>query len=124
MATTLALIAAVLVALWGVAHAIPTRRVLLGFEPVTSDNRRIVLQEWLAEAFTMWGIAGVVVAVTLAGGPETPTTRWTYRVVGCLLVSLAVLTGVTGARTQVIWFKICPVLLMCSAALLLAASFT
>ena len=38
----------------GVAHAIPTRQVLEGFEPISVDNRRIILQEWLAEAFTMW----------------------------------------------------------------------
>ena len=44
-----------LVGLWGVAHAIPTRQVLAGSEPVSSDNRRIIVQEWLAEAFTMWG---------------------------------------------------------------------
>lgn len=32
------------------------------------------------------------------------------------------LTALTGARTPVIWFKICPVLLITSAALLVAAS--
>ena len=34
-----------------------------------------------------------------------------------------VLTALTGARTAVIWFKICPVVLTCSAILLLVASF-
>ena len=29
--------------------------------PITADNRRIVVQEWLAEAFTMWGIAAMVI---------------------------------------------------------------
>ena len=36
--------------------------------------------------------------------------------------ALAALTAVTGARTAVIWFKICPVLLAGSAVLLLIAS--
>jgi hypothetical protein len=53
VAAILAYVAGAVVAAWGVAHAIPTRQVLAGFEPVTADNRRIVLQEWLAEAFTM-----------------------------------------------------------------------
>ena len=44
------------------------------------------------------------------------------RVAACLLVGLAGLTTVTGARTPVVWFKICPVLLSVSAVLLLAAS--
>jgi hypothetical protein len=122
MAITLASVAAALVALWGVAHAIPTSQVLLGFKPITPDNRRVVLQEWLAEAFTMWGLAGIVVSVTIVGGPGSHASQWVYRVVAALLVALAVLTSLTGARTAVIWFKVCPVLLTLSAALLLVAS--
>jgi len=122
MAITLASLAAALVSLWGVAHAIPTAQVLAGFEPITRDNRRIVLQEWLAEAFTMWGLAGIVVSVTIVGGAGSHASQWAYRVVATLLVALAVLTGLTGARTPVVWFKICPVLLTFSAALLLVAS--
>jgi len=122
MATVLAYAAAALVGLWGVAHVIPTRQVLASFEPVTADNRRVFLQEWLAEAFTMWGLAAVVVVATsVDAGSEA--TVWVYRVAAGLLVALAVLTGLTGARTRVIWFKICPAVLGGSAALLLAASF-
>jgi hypothetical protein len=50
-------VAASLVALWGVAHAIPTAQVVPGFAPITVDNRRVLTQEWLAEAFTMWGVS-------------------------------------------------------------------
>ena len=44
---------------------------------------------------------------------------------GCtgLLVALATLTALTGARTAVVWFKICPVVLGGDAGLLLAASW-
>ena len=121
MATMLASIAAALVALWGLAHAIPTSQVLAGFNPITQDNRRVVLQEWLAEAFTMWGLAGIIV-VTIVGGAGSHASHWVYRVVAALLFALAALTGLTGARTPVIWFKICPVLLTFSAALLVVAS--
>jgi hypothetical protein len=44
------------------------------------------------------------------------------RALAGLLIALAVLTAVTGARTHVIWFKFCPILLSGSAALLLIAS--
>ena len=121
VAGLLAYLAGAIVAVWGVAHAVPTRQVLAGFVPITTDNRRIVVQEWLAEAFTMWGIAAMVIVVT-AAGTDTGARVWVYRVAAGLLVALATLTALTGARTPVVWFKICPVLLAGSAALLLAAS--
>jgi hypothetical protein len=123
MGRVLAYLAAGVVAVWGVAHAVPTGKVLAGFAPVTADNRRIILQEWLAEAFTMWGIAAVVVTTTAVGAATTDVGAWVYRVVAGLLVALAVLTALTGARTPIIWFKICPILLTGSGGLLLLASW-
>jgi hypothetical protein len=117
----LAYVAAALVAGWGIAHAIPTTRVVAWFGPTTVDTRRVFTQEWLAESFTMWGMAALVVAVTLAE-PQTQVTGIVYRVVAGLLVALAILTALTGARTPKVWFKVCPVLLASSAALLLVAS--
>ena len=122
MRSVLALSAAALVGLWGVAHAIPTRQVVAGFAPIEPDNRRILTQEWLAEAFTMWGLAAIVLVATLAGD-DTAVAAWVYRAAAGLLVGLAALTALTGARTPVVWFKICPVLLTTSAVLLLIASF-
>ncbi len=106
MTDALAYLAAVLVALWGVAHVIPTRKVVAGFEPISADNRRVLVQEWLAEALTMWGVAGVVIVTAAVGGAQSDVARWVYRVVAGLLVALAILTALTGARTSVIWFKI------------------
>jgi hypothetical protein len=123
MAAALGYLAGIVVALWGVAHAVPTRQVLAGFAPVSADNRRIVLQEWLAEAFTMWGVAALVLIVTAVGGADMDVRAWVYRIAAGLLIALGTLTALTGARTSVIWFKICPVLLAGSAGLLLAASF-
>jgi hypothetical protein len=79
------------------------------------------LGPWLAEAITMWGLAALVVAVTAIGGDMGVTTA-VYPVVAGLLIALAVLTALTGARTRLIWFKICPVLLTSTAALLVTAS--
>jgi hypothetical protein len=123
MAAILAYIGATVVGVWGVAHAIPTRQVVAGFAPVSPDNRRIILQEWLAEAFTMWGVAAVVNVATTVGGANADVSVWVYRAASGLLIALAILTGLTGARTPVVWFKICPVLLAGSATLLLLASF-
>ncbi len=59
--------------------------------------------------------------VTAVGGGTT-AAHWTYRVTAGALLVLAVLTALTGARTRVVWFKVCPVLLTGSAVLLLVAS--
>jgi hypothetical protein len=117
----LAYTAAALIAVWGIAHAVPTKKVVAGFAPITADNRRVLTQEWLAESLTMWGMATLVVAAT-ATAADIHVTAIVDRVVAGLLVALAVLTAFTGARTPVVWFKVCPALLVTSAALLLAAS--
>jgi len=70
----------------------------------------------------MWGIAALVIVVTALGGTDTGARAWVYRVAAGLLVALGTLTALTGARTRVVWFKICPLLLGGSAVMLLAAS--
>jgi hypothetical protein len=122
MHAVLAYLSAAIITAWGIAHAIPTRQVLAGFSPITRDNRRVIQQEWLAEAVTMWGLAAVIIAATAADGTAADIRAWVYRAVSALLIALATLTALTGARTPVIWFKICPVLLGATAALLLTAS--
>jgi hypothetical protein len=122
MREVLVYVAAAVVALWGVAHIIPTPNVVAGFEPTTADNRRVIIQEWVAEAFTMWATAAMLVVATVVGGTESAVTISIYRVAAGLLIALAVLTGLTGARTRVVWFKICPVLLACTAAVLITAT--
>jgi hypothetical protein len=117
----LAYIAAALIGAWGIAHALPTKKVVDGFGQITVDNRRILVQEWLAESFTMWGVAALVVAVT-ATAVDTQVTAIVYRVAAGLLLALATLTALTGARTPIMWFKVCPVLLATSAVLLLASA--
>ena len=117
----LAYIAAALIGAWGVAHALATKRVVAEFGQVTGDNRRILVQEWLAESFTMWGVAALVVAVT-ATPVAAQVSAIVYHVAAGLLLALAGLTAFTGARTPVIWFKVCPVLLATSAVLLLVSA--
>lgn len=121
MAEVLADIAAGLLGVWGLLHAVPTRAVVRGFGDISTDNRRVLVQEWLAEAVAMWSFAALLVTVSTVGA-GTSAAVWTYRVMATALLALAVLTSLTGARTPVVWFKVCPVLLTGSAVLLLAAS--
>ena len=124
MSDVLAYIAAAVVALWGVAHMLPTAWVVHGYDDTTRDNRLVITQEWMAEAMAMWFIAAIVVISTAAGGSHRSLTDWIYRASAIMLVSVAALTAFTGARTRVVFFKVCPVLLLATAGLLLAASWT
>ena len=121
MRVILAYAAASVIAMWGVAHLIPTRQVVAGFGAISTDNRRVITQEWLAEGIAMFGIAAFVIAATAANG-SGEIQAWVYRIAALLLVAVGLLTALTGARTPVVWFKICPLVMAVSAALLLTAS--
>jgi hypothetical protein len=53
----------------------------------------------------------------------TATENWIYRITAAIVASIAVLTALTGARTPIVWFKMCLVVLATVVALLLGASF-
>ncbi|OKJ85755.1 hypothetical protein AMK33_38500 [Streptomyces sp. CB02400] len=49
-----------LVGLWGVSHVIPTRAVVAGSGKTSAVDRRMPVQEWLAEAVTTWSLTDEV----------------------------------------------------------------
>lgn len=122
MGTAPAYVAAAVIAVWGLAHVIPTRQVVAGFGAIDADNRRIITQEWIAEGITMWGIAAFVIVATAVTGVGD-IRAWVYRVAAALLIAVGALTALTGARTRVAWFKVCPAVMAVAAGLLLTASF-
>jgi len=60
--------------------------------------------------------------MTALEGPGDPASHLVYRVAAGVLVVLAALTTMTGARTPIVWFRVCPFVLTGSAALLVLAS--
>jgi hypothetical protein len=118
----LAYVASATLIAWGSAHLAPTRAVAASFGDISVDNRRILVMEWAAEGITHISIGLLVVICTAAEGPGDPTTQLVYVVSAMILVVLAALTAATGARTPVVWFRICPFVLTSAAALLLLAS--
>lgn len=123
MADVFALAAAGIVFLWGVSHVIPTRQVVAGFGEISEDNRRIITMEWVAEGLSFMFVAVLIVAVTWSGETLEAAEDLVYRVSSGFLVAIGVWTAMTGARTGVIWFKACPVVMSISSGLLIAASF-
>ncbi len=124
MSEALAYVAAGIVFLWGVSHIIPTREVVAGFGDITIDNRRIITMEWVAEGLTFIFVASLIAAVTASTMALEPAEDLVYRVTPVFLLTIGVWTAMTGARTNVIWFKMCPVVMSVSSALLIAASLT
>jgi hypothetical protein len=108
---------------WGVAHiVIPTRDVIHGFGPISEDNRRILLMEWVTEGLAL-GFIGVLVAlVTALEGPEAAASTIVYRVSALMLLLMAGLSLFTGARTSMLPFKLCPPIFTGSALLFLVGS--
>jgi len=117
------LAAGVLIA-WGTAHLAPTRAVAASFGDITHDNRRILIMEWVAEGITHISLGALIVLITAIEGVGDSATHLTYRFVAAVLVVLAALTALTGSRTPVVWFRVCPFVLSAAAALLVAASVT
>ena len=91
MSSVLAYVAAGIVTLWGVAHVLPTGRVVRGYSDTSPDNRLVITQEWIAEAMAMWFIASVVLLATALGGsdPHQTLTDWIYRASATMLLALA-----------------------------------
>jgi hypothetical protein len=118
----LAYLASAALVVWGGAHLGPTRAVVASFGDISLDNRRVLAMEWIAEGVTHISLGVIVILTTAVDGTADPASRLVYRVVAGILVALAALTVATGARTRVVWFRICPLVLTSAAALLVAGS--
>jgi hypothetical protein len=122
MSEALAYIAAGIVFLWGVSHIIPTRGVVAGFGDIGRDNRFIITMEWVAEGLSFMFVAALIAAVTWSGRSPEAAEDLVYRVTVGFLLTIGAWTAMTGARTKVIWFKMCPLVMSVSSGLLIAAS--
>jgi len=121
-AALLAYLASAILTTWGTAHLTATRGVAASFGAISLDNRRIPIREWMAEGITHIAIGALVILATGIEGAADATTQLIYNVSAGVLVVFAGLTAVTGSRTPVIWFRVCPFVLTTAAALLVAAS--
>lgn len=112
-----------LIFLWGIAHIVPSKAVVAGFEPLTRDNRLILTMEWVAEGLALAFIGALGVLVTAAAGPQATVAPVVYRACAGMLLGLAAWTALSGGRTAVVQFKICPVVKTVAAGLFLLGSF-
>lgn len=122
MSETLAYVAAGMVFLWGISHIVPTRQVVAGFGDIGADNRHIITMEWVAEGLAFVFVGILVAVVTWSDASPESAEDLVYRVVPGFLLTIGAWTAMTGARTGVIWFKMRPVVMTLSSALLVWAS--
>jgi len=110
---------AAIVIFWGIAHIIiPTRSIVDGFGPISADNRRILLMEWLMEGVLLIFV-GLVVALVAFTAPESgPLAAAVYRACALVLVVMAGISLFTGARTAIMPMRLCPPIFLAAAALI------
>ena len=110
-------VGAAVITLWGIAHIVPTKAVINGFEPISQDNKRIITMEWIAEGLALCFIGLLVLFVTIWGEDRNQTSAIVYMASAAMLVIMAALTSATGARTSIVPIKICPFVKVAGAIL-------
>ncbi|UCH62930.1 MAG: hypothetical protein JSU77_00265 [Fidelibacterota bacterium] len=93
---------------WGIAHIVPTKGVIADFGDISTDNLRIITMEWIAEGLTLCFIGVLVLLTTFLGWSKEPIALIVYRTSAGMLVVLAVLSQLTGARTALLPMRLCP----------------
>ena len=93
---------------WGIGHLVPTKKILSGFGELSADNLRIITMEWIAEGLTLIFIGVLVLLITLLEWSRNPAAVTVYLTAGGMLVVLALLSQLTGARTALLPMRFCP----------------
>lgn len=112
-----------IIIIWGAAHIFPTKNIVAGFGELSTDNRRILIMEWIAEGLTMVFIGLLVLLVTLIFDGQNEVAAFVYRASAVMLLVMAGLSAMTGARTSILPMKMCPYIKTVVAILLLVGSF-
>lgn len=102
-------IGSIVILLWGIAHIIPTKSIVSGFGSISEDNKRIITMESIAEGITLCFIGVLVLLVTALAGSQNLVASIVYLACAVMLIVMAVLTIMTGARTSILPYKIFPV---------------
>ncbi|MBM3156286.1 MAG: hypothetical protein FJ004_03260, partial [Chloroflexi bacterium] len=74
---------------WGIAHIIPTKNVVNGFGQLSTDNKRIITMEWVAEGLTLCFVGALVLSITILEGDQNPVSLIVYRASAGMLIAMA-----------------------------------
>lgn len=119
---TLVYIGSAVIIAWGVAHLIPTGAIVRGFGEISEDNKKIMAMESVAEGLTLIFLGVLPMVFTILSGPQGKPADIVYLACAAMLLVMAVLTLLTGARTSQIPYKICPLVKTAVAVLFILGS--
>jgi hypothetical protein len=110
------------IAFWGVAHLFPTRSVVSGFGGISADNKRIITMEWIVEGIALIFI-GSINAIVTAIDHTSSISSVIYLSSVVVLIVLAIVSFLTGFKISFLPFKLCPVIFITSAVLIIFGVF-
>ena len=110
------------IAFWGIAHLFPTRSVVSGFGDISVNNKRIITMEWIIEGVALIFI-GSINAILTAIDHTSSISLVIYFSSVVVLIVLAFVSFFTGFRISFLPFKLCPVIFITSAVLIILGSF-
>ena len=119
---TLVYIGSAIIIAWGVAHVMATGPMVKGFGDISRENRRILAMEIIAEGLTLVFLGVLPLVFTVLSGPQGKPADIVYLACAIMLLVMALLTLLTGARTSQIPYKICPVIKTAVAVLFILGS--
>ena len=106
------------ISFWGVAHLFPTRSVVSGFGEISVDNKRIITMEWIIEGIALIFIGTINVFVT-AIDHTSIISFVIYLSSVVVLIVLAFVSFFTGFKISFLPFKLCPLIFITSAVLII-----
>jgi len=115
-------IGAGIIIIWGIAHLVPTKAIVNGFGAISADNKKILAMESIAEGLTLIFFGVLPILVIAIGDSQSLTAQIVYLADGVMLLAMAILTLATGARTPIIWYRICPAVKTVAAVLFIFGS--
>jgi hypothetical protein len=106
------------IAFWGTAHLLPTRSVVAGFGEISLDNQRIITMEWIVEGVALIFI-GTVNAIVTAIDHTGSVSLAVYFSSAVALIALALISFFTGFNIRFLPYKLCPLIFLTSAGLIM-----
>ncbi|MBD3414990.1 MAG: hypothetical protein GF421_11230 [Candidatus Aminicenantes bacterium] len=122
MSAILLYLGAGLTFIWGISHLFPTKNVVAGFGNISEDNRQIITMEWIVEGIFLVFI-GTLVAVVTFIDPLSAASNAVYIVSSLGLLVLALVSFFTGFKVKFLPFRLCPLIFLVSAALVISGAF-
>ncbi len=108
---------------WGISHLFPTSSVVQGFGNLSSDNKNIILMEWINEGLTLIFMGVLVILAAATAKENCKTLKIVYFSSALMLFSMAILSLFTGFNINFIPFKLCPIIFSFSGILILQGAF-